>query len=26
MKALDRKINEDLKKALDNPLANKWNT
>jgi tetrahydromethanopterin S-methyltransferase subunit F len=23
MKALDRKINEDLKKALDNPLANK---
>ena len=23
MKALDKKINEDLKKALDNPLANK---
>jgi hypothetical protein len=23
LKALDRKINEDLKKALDNPLANK---
>ena len=23
LKALDRKINDDLKKALDNPLANK---
>ena len=23
LKALDKKINEDLKKALDNPLANK---
>ena len=23
MKALDKKINDDLKKALDNPLANR---